>query len=202
MPETLRADDLLAEMRRRGVREALVIDEYGGTAGLVTFESLMERIVGDLGGIRGRRRASHVLPDGSADIDGLALVDRRQRAVRPRTSTRTTYTTVGGYVLGRLGRRAARRRRRRRRRADDAGRRARRPARGAGWLSAPQAAAARQRMGTRRPELRARWPGLTGLGPRASSAPSAFAFSAEPLALSLALLCPYASAASASYTFW
>ena len=51
MPETLGADDLLAAMRRRGVREAIVIDEYGGTAGLVTFESLMERIVGfDLGG--------------------------------------------------------------------------------------------------------------------------------------------------------
>src|SRR5437588_1259573 len=49
IPETLTADDLLAAMRRRGVREALVIDEYGGTAGLVTFESLMERIVGDLG---------------------------------------------------------------------------------------------------------------------------------------------------------
>ncbi len=49
MPETLRADDLLATMRLRGVREVLVIDEYGGTAGLVTFEGLMERIVGDLG---------------------------------------------------------------------------------------------------------------------------------------------------------
>src|SRR6185295_14504269 len=38
VPETISADDLLAEMRRRGVREAIVIDEYGGTAGLVTFE--------------------------------------------------------------------------------------------------------------------------------------------------------------------
>jgi CBS domain-containing protein len=38
VPETLGADDLLAEMRRRGAREALVIDEYGGTAGLVTFD--------------------------------------------------------------------------------------------------------------------------------------------------------------------
>ena len=47
VPETMAADDLLAAMRRRGVREAMVIDEYGGTAGLVTFESLMERIVGE-----------------------------------------------------------------------------------------------------------------------------------------------------------
>src|SRR6266849_7604408 len=43
VPETLGADDLLAALQRRGVREAIVIDEYGGTAGLVTFEWLMER---------------------------------------------------------------------------------------------------------------------------------------------------------------
>src|SRR5438045_4392408 len=47
VPETLGADDLLGEMRRRRVREAIVIDEYGGTAGLVTIESLVERIIGD-----------------------------------------------------------------------------------------------------------------------------------------------------------
>ena len=58
VPETLGADDLLAEMRRRGVREALVIDEYGGTAGLVTFESLMGRIVGDLASGPAARRGS------------------------------------------------------------------------------------------------------------------------------------------------
>src|SRR5205809_490233 len=73
VPETTRADDLLAEMRRRGVREALVIDEYGGTAGLVTFESLMERIVGDLGSAFGGGAAPiTVLPDGSAQLDGPA----------------------------------------------------------------------------------------------------------------------------------
>src|SRR5689334_7980721 len=71
VPETLTADDLLTEMRRRRAREALVIDEYGGTAGVVTFESLMERIGGEFGGAT-RRIA--VRPDGSADIDGLTLV--------------------------------------------------------------------------------------------------------------------------------
>ena len=74
VPETLRADDLLATMRRRGAREALVIDEYGGTAGLVTFESLMERIVGDLGAIGAGAARITLRADGSADIDGLALV--------------------------------------------------------------------------------------------------------------------------------
>ena len=106
VPETLGADDLLAEMRRRGVREALVIDEYGGTAGLVTFESLMERIVGEIPGeMRGADARSSCAPDGSADIDGLTLVTDVNEQFGLHIDE-DTYTTVGGYVLGRLGRRA------------------------------------------------------------------------------------------------
>ena len=105
VPETLGADDLLAAIRRRGVREAIVIDEYGGTAGLVTFDSLMERIVGDLGGAPGAGGRIVVGLDGSAEIDGLTLVpdvnDQFNLTIDPQT-----YTTVGGYVLGRIGHRA------------------------------------------------------------------------------------------------
>ncbi len=104
VPETLPADEVLAAMRRRGVREALVIDEYGGTAGLVTFESLMERIVGDLGStVTGSLRVN-VLQDGSAEIDGLVLVAEVNQQFDLHVD-QDTYTTVGGYVLGRLGRR-------------------------------------------------------------------------------------------------
>jgi CBS domain containing-hemolysin-like protein len=104
VPETLPADEVLGEMRRRGVREALVIDEYGGTAGLVTFESLMERIVGDLGStVTGSLRVN-VLADGSAEVDGLVLsADVNQQF--DLHIDQSTYTTIGGYVLGRLGRR-------------------------------------------------------------------------------------------------
>jgi CBS domain containing-hemolysin-like protein len=104
VPETLRADDLLAAMRVRGVQEALVIDEYGGTAGLVTFEGLMERIVGDLGAFGTGAARIAVLPDGAAEIDGLTLVTdvNEQFAVH---IDEATFTTIGGYVLGRLGRR-------------------------------------------------------------------------------------------------
>jgi CBS domain containing-hemolysin-like protein len=105
VPETLGADDLLAEMRRRRVREAIVIDEYGGTAGLVTFESLMERIVGDVGGEIGASARITVRPDGSADIDGLTLVTDVNTQFGLHIDE-AIYTTVGGYVLGRLGRRA------------------------------------------------------------------------------------------------
>jgi putative hemolysin len=105
VPESLGADDLLAEMRRRRVREALVIDEYGGTAGLVTFESLMERIVGDIPGDPGTASGRvTVRPDGSADIDGLALVTDMNAQFGLHIDE-DLYTTVGGYVLGRLGQR-------------------------------------------------------------------------------------------------
>jgi CBS domain containing-hemolysin-like protein len=104
VPETISADDLLAEMRRRGVREAIVIDEYGGTAGLVTFESLMERIVGDLGGPVGGPGRIAVRPDGSADIDGLALTTDINEQFGLHIDE-DTFTTVGGYVLGQVGRR-------------------------------------------------------------------------------------------------
>jgi len=104
LPETIGAADLLAEMRRRAAQEALVIDEYGGTAGLVTFESLIARIVGDLGAGIGGTAKIKTLPDGSAVIDGLVLV----RDVNERFALEideTMYTTVGGFVLGLLGRR-------------------------------------------------------------------------------------------------
>jgi len=48
VPETMKADDLLTEMRRRGTHHVIVIDERGGTAGLVTFDGLMERIIGGI----------------------------------------------------------------------------------------------------------------------------------------------------------
>jgi putative hemolysin len=81
-----------------------VIDEYGGTAGLVTFEWLMERIVGDLVEVGHAGRIT-VRPDGSAEIDGLTLVTDVNERFDLRID-KEIYTTVGGYVLGRIGRRA------------------------------------------------------------------------------------------------
>jgi CBS domain containing-hemolysin-like protein len=105
VPETLKADDLLTDMRARRTSLAIVIDEYGGTAGMVTFERLMERIVGEIGtGGEGGMSAITVLTDGSAMIDGLALTTdvNAQFALQ---IDEDLYDTIGGYVLGRLGRR-------------------------------------------------------------------------------------------------
>jgi CBS domain containing-hemolysin-like protein len=105
VPETRRCDELLAQMQERGVLDALVIDEYGATAGLVTFEQLLERIAGEPAPEAGRLPRVVALADGSCLLDGLMLV----RDVNERFGLHLdeeTYRTIGGYVLGRLGRRA------------------------------------------------------------------------------------------------
>jgi CBS domain containing-hemolysin-like protein len=105
VPDTLKADDLLTDMRKRRTPLAIVIDEYGGTAGLVTFERLMERIVGEIGSADGSgTSAITVLTDGSALIDGLALTTDVNVQFGLEIDE-DLYDTIGGYVLGRLGRR-------------------------------------------------------------------------------------------------
>jgi CBS domain containing-hemolysin-like protein len=106
VPETMTADELLKQMRRHRTHQAIVIDEYGGTSGLVTFERVMERIVGELGGDFGTGASIPVrqLPDGSAEVDGLALVTDINEQFGLEIDEET-YTTLGGYMLGRLGRR-------------------------------------------------------------------------------------------------
>jgi CBS domain containing-hemolysin-like protein len=105
VPETLKADDLLTDMRKRRTPLAIVIDEYGGTAGLVTFERLMERIVGEIGSADDSgTSAITVLTDGSALIDGLALTTDVNVQFGLQIDE-DLYDTIGGYVLGRLGRR-------------------------------------------------------------------------------------------------
>jgi CBS domain containing-hemolysin-like protein len=105
VPETIKADELLRQMRRHRTHHAIVIDEYGGTAGLVTFERVMERIVGQLGGDFGTTaRQITQMPDGSAEVDGLALVSDINEQFGLEIDEET-YSTIGGYLLGSLGRR-------------------------------------------------------------------------------------------------
>jgi putative hemolysin len=105
VPETMKADEVLRQMRRHRTHQAIVIDEYGGTAGLVTFERVMERIVGQLGGDFGTAgRQITQLADGSAEVDGLALVSDINEQFELEIDEET-YSTIGGYMLGRLGRR-------------------------------------------------------------------------------------------------
>jgi CBS domain containing-hemolysin-like protein len=103
VPETIKGDDLLAQMRAARTHTAIVIDEYGGVAGLVTLQDVLERIVGEMPELDEDARPDvEILPDGSARIDGLTpLMDIVERFdLKPGD---VEADTVGGYVLETLG---------------------------------------------------------------------------------------------------
>lgn len=104
LPETVSIADLLAHFRRARQHIAILVDEYGGTAGLVTLEDLLEEIVGDIGDLF-EPPTPHIqrLPDGSVLLDGLMTIDEANEALNLALSD-PFYTTIGGLVMGRLDR--------------------------------------------------------------------------------------------------
>jgi CBS domain containing-hemolysin-like protein len=104
VPETIRGDALLAQMREAKVHMAVAVDEFGGVAGLVTLQDLVEHIVGDFPEEgEDERPEIETLPDGSIRVDGMAsLVDVRERLELDLNGIEAD--TMGGYVLHALGR--------------------------------------------------------------------------------------------------
>ena len=105
-PESMTVDDLLHELQRRRVHIAVVLDEFGGTAGLVTIEDLLEEIVGEIQDEYDTEEPLVVrLPDDQARIDGRASVDDLEELydVQLDEEEREEYDTVGGLVFHRLG---------------------------------------------------------------------------------------------------
>jgi CBS domain containing-hemolysin-like protein len=105
VPETLEGDALLDRLRGSGLQFALVVDEYGGTAGLVTLEDLVEEIVGDVRDEHDRREAAPVRPLGrdSWMVSGLLRGDEVAEATGFRMPE-GEYETLAGLVLAELGR--------------------------------------------------------------------------------------------------
>lgn len=103
VPETRSVGELLTEMRA-GSHLALVVDEYGGVAGLVTIEDLLEEIVGDIRDELDGGEADVVpQPDGSAVVSGLAHVEELETLFHVEFGERE-FDTVGGLVTATLGR--------------------------------------------------------------------------------------------------
>ena len=103
VPGTRKVEDVLADMKRQRTHLALVLDEYGGTAGLVTMEDLIEEIVGDIEDEYDRAERPAPQADGAAVLDGgLPLGDLPDRVGIEIDDE--NYTTLGGYLFGRLGR--------------------------------------------------------------------------------------------------
>jgi CBS domain containing-hemolysin-like protein len=104
VPESLPLDELMAELRLRGAQVAVVVDEFGGTAGLVTLEDLLEEIVGEVQDeFDPAREAVELHPDGSALVDGLLPIEEVDERFGLGIEE-PFYDTLGGYVFGQLGR--------------------------------------------------------------------------------------------------
>jgi CBS domain containing-hemolysin-like protein len=104
VPETLSVGALLGLFRHNRQHIAVVMDEYGGTAGLVTLEDLLEEIVGEVGDQFDEINSEfQILSDGSILIDGLTLIEDVNQQLNLDLKE-PHYDTIAGYVMGRLGR--------------------------------------------------------------------------------------------------
>ncbi|MBI3244224.1 MAG: HlyC/CorC family transporter [Chloroflexi bacterium] len=105
VPEAKPLDDLLAELQQKRVHIAIVVDEYGGTAGLVTLEDIVEEIVGE---IRDEYDAAEELPyqqmgEGDYIFDGGIDIDDVNDLLESKLPN-DDADTLGGYIYGQLGR--------------------------------------------------------------------------------------------------
>jgi CBS domain containing-hemolysin-like protein len=103
VPSTLDGDALMGEIRANGLQTAMVVDEYGGIAGMVTVEDLIEEIVGDV-----RDEHDDTTPDVMASgngwrVSGLLRIDEVASAIGYH-APEGEYETIGGLVLQQLGR--------------------------------------------------------------------------------------------------
>ncbi|WP_164233610.1 hemolysin family protein [Microbacterium hydrocarbonoxydans] len=104
VPETVHIDGLIAELRARGYQLAVVVDEYGGTAGLVTLEDLVEEIVGEVADEHDRSRAGVIVGRDGVTFPGELRPDELRRRAGVDVPEGDVYDTVAGYVMSVLER--------------------------------------------------------------------------------------------------
>jgi putative hemolysin len=104
VPESKRADALLKEFQAKKIHLAIVVDEYGGTAGLVTLEDLLEELVGEIRDeFDEEERLIQMIGPGSFRVSGKLPIDELNAAAGL-SIPKTSFDTVGGWVLDLFGR--------------------------------------------------------------------------------------------------
>lgn len=105
VPETKALDDLLREFKARKVHLAVVLDEYGGTAGVVTIEDVLEEIVGKISDEYDRSEPALMqrIDDRTVEADGRLYVDDLNDALGLAVPEDADYDTVAGLVFSELG---------------------------------------------------------------------------------------------------
>jgi CBS domain containing-hemolysin-like protein len=105
VPETKRLDELLQEFQGDKVHMAIVLDEYGGTAGLVTIEDVVEEIVGEIVDEYEQAPPKPVrqVAERSYEVEARVRIDELNRELGLALPEHEDYETIGGFVLSRLG---------------------------------------------------------------------------------------------------
>ena len=106
VPETKVIDELLEEFQRRQVHVGVVLDEYGGTAGLVTVEDILEEIVGEIRDEFDQEEEATIrkLGDGVAELDARVHVEELNDAMGLDLPENGDFETVGGFISYTIGR--------------------------------------------------------------------------------------------------
>ncbi|GAA1985463.1 hemolysin family protein [Microbacterium pumilum] len=104
VPEAVHLDALVSELRARGYQMAVVVDEYGGTAGVVTLEDLVEEIVGEVLDEHDRRRAGIIRAADTVTFPGELRPDEVLDRTGIRIPEDDVYDTVGGFIMSVLER--------------------------------------------------------------------------------------------------
>jgi putative hemolysin len=104
IPENKRVSELLSEMQRQKFQIAIVIDEYGGTAGLVTLEDLIEQIVGSIHDeLETEEKDVEIVDEKNLVVSGQSGIDEVNALLGTELQSKD-FNTIGGYVFGLFGR--------------------------------------------------------------------------------------------------
>ena len=106
VPDSIHTDDLFQDMQKNKLHIAIVIDEYGGTSGIVTMEDIMEEIVGNIFDEYDLEEEEDIcaLDENTFSISGKADLSDVAEILGIEFEDEADYDTLGGYLIGRLGR--------------------------------------------------------------------------------------------------
>jgi len=105
VPENISLEQLLSEFRRRKKHFAVVVNEHGGTSGLVTLGDVVSELVGNVASLGRRQEPVRVLPGGHLELPGTAQLDDLEDTLGVGFEADTSeVTTIGGYLMMQLGR--------------------------------------------------------------------------------------------------
>ncbi len=103
VPETKRCGELFTEMTEKRVQMAVVVDEYGGTAGIVTLEDLLESIVGNIQDEYDQEDEEiSIINDTTFEVEGITDIEEVEEHIG-KTFPEGDYDTIGGYIISVLG---------------------------------------------------------------------------------------------------